>query len=291
MMVGAVSLVVIVILSWARTSTRLNLRAIYEAIINGARGAAEVAIPSAVAGIIVGVLIQSGMALHLERWLLDLAGNSLMISLIGGRLVPSFTRNWMSKQGITQRLPNQPGRYDLATLAATALALAAWTIAPNSRPAGLALALAGALQAVRLLRWSGWRTGRDPLVLILHVAYAWIPLGLVLLASSILGTAVPRTAAIHALTAGAMATMILAVTTRASLGHTGRLIRAPRSATIAFVLVTAAAIVRVGAPILVPSSYLPALGLTAALWGLAFAIYAVAYAPLLFAPRVDGKSG
>ena len=87
MLVGAVSLVVIVILSWARPSTRLNLRAIYEAIINGARGAAEVAIPSAVAGIIVGVLIQSGMALHLERWLLDLAGNSLMISLIGAMIL------------------------------------------------------------------------------------------------------------------------------------------------------------------------------------------------------------
>ena len=83
MMVGAVSLIVIVILSWARVSTRLNLRAIYEAIVNGARGAAEVAIPSAVAGIIVGVLIQTGMALHLERWLLNLAGNSLLVSLIG----------------------------------------------------------------------------------------------------------------------------------------------------------------------------------------------------------------
>lgn len=83
MLVGAVSLVAIVILSWARASTRLNLVAIYEAIVNGARGAAEVAIPSAVAGIIVGVLIQTGMALHLERWLLDLAGNSLMVSLIG----------------------------------------------------------------------------------------------------------------------------------------------------------------------------------------------------------------
>jgi TRAP transporter 4TM/12TM fusion protein len=83
MLVGAASLVVIVILSWARASTRLNLRAVYEAIVNGARSAAEVAIPSAVAGIIVGVLIQTGMALHLERWLLNLAGNSLMISLIG----------------------------------------------------------------------------------------------------------------------------------------------------------------------------------------------------------------
>jgi TRAP transporter 4TM/12TM fusion protein len=83
MLVGAVSLVAIVILSWARRSTRMNLKGIYEGIVNGARGAAEVAIPSAVAGIIVGVLVNTGMALHLERWLLDIAGNSLMISLIG----------------------------------------------------------------------------------------------------------------------------------------------------------------------------------------------------------------
>jgi TRAP-type uncharacterized transport system fused permease subunit len=83
MRVGAITLVAIVLLSWARSSTRMNLKAIYEATVNGARGAAEVAIPSAVAGIIVGVLVNTGMALHLERWLLDTAGNSLMISLIG----------------------------------------------------------------------------------------------------------------------------------------------------------------------------------------------------------------
>jgi TRAP-type uncharacterized transport system fused permease subunit len=82
-LVGAASLVAIVILSWVRASTRMNLLAIYEGIVNGARGAAEVAIPSAVAGIIVGALVQTGMALHIERWLLDLAGGSLMISLVG----------------------------------------------------------------------------------------------------------------------------------------------------------------------------------------------------------------
>jgi TRAP-type uncharacterized transport system fused permease subunit len=83
MLVGAATLVVIVILSWARASTRMNLAAVYDGIVNGARAAAEVAIPSAVAGIIVGVLVNTGMALHLERWLLDIAGNSLMISLVG----------------------------------------------------------------------------------------------------------------------------------------------------------------------------------------------------------------
>ncbi|MCC7079301.1 MAG: TRAP transporter fused permease subunit [Burkholderiales bacterium] len=87
MLIGAVTLVAIVLLSWVRMSTRLTLQAIYQAIINGARGATEVAVPSAVAGIIVGVLIQTGMALHLERWLLDLAGNSLMVSLAGAMIL------------------------------------------------------------------------------------------------------------------------------------------------------------------------------------------------------------
>lgn len=87
MLVGAVTLVVIVIISWIRASTRMGLADIYEAIVNGARGAAEVAVPSAAAGIIVGVLVHTGMALHLERWLLDVAGNSLLISLIGVMLL------------------------------------------------------------------------------------------------------------------------------------------------------------------------------------------------------------
>jgi TRAP-type uncharacterized transport system fused permease subunit len=86
-LVGAVSLVAIVVLSWARVSTRLKPRDMYEATVNGARSAAEVAIPSAVAGVIVGVLVQTGMALHLQRWLLDMAGNSLMLSLVGAMVL------------------------------------------------------------------------------------------------------------------------------------------------------------------------------------------------------------
>ena len=212
-----------------------------------------------------------------------------LISLIGGRLVPSFTRNWMGKQGITARLPNQPGRYDLVTVAATALALATWTMAPDAEPTGLALALAGLMQAVRLLRWSGWRTGRDPLVLILHVGYAWIPIGLVLLAWSILGTAVPRTAAIHALSAGAMATMILAVMTRASLGHTGRALTASAATVAVFLLVTVGAIVRVGAS-LGALDYRMGLAIAGACWGGSFLLFAAAYAPVLFKARVGDSS-
>jgi uncharacterized protein involved in response to NO len=214
----------------------------------------------------------------------------MMISLIGGRIIPSFTRNWMSKQSIAGPLPNQPGRYDLLTQAATALALAGWILAPASPLFGWALALAGLLQAARILRWRGWRTARDPLVLVLHAGYAWIPAGLLLLAWSILGTAVPRTAAIHALTAGAMATMILAVMTRASLGHTGRALAAGPATVAAFVLVTGGAIVRIAASLGV-LEYRTGLAIAGASWGGAFLLFATAYAPVLFNPRVgDGSA-
>jgi len=208
----------------------------------------------------------------------------LMISLIGGRIVPSFTRNWMNKHGIEGRLPEQPGRFDILTLAMTALAVATWVLMPESSVTGAALALAGLFQAVRLWRWRGWRTLRDPLVMILHIGYAWIPAGLLLLASSILGAAIPRTAAIHALTAGAMATMILAVMTRASLGHTGRELKANPATVAIFVLVTLGAILRVGAPLRLVD-YRAGLELAGACWGAAFLLFLVAYARVLFGSR------
>src|SRR5688572_29953064 len=99
---------------------------------------------------------------------------TVMISVIGGRIIPSFTRNWLVKQGHKQSLPGQPGGLDLLVIAATALALLAWVLAPSAPPTGMALALAGLLQLVRLGRWSGWRTLRDPLVLVLHLGYLWV---------------------------------------------------------------------------------------------------------------------
>jgi uncharacterized protein involved in response to NO len=213
----------------------------------------------------------------------------LMISLIGGRTVPSFTRNWMTKRGFTRRLPTQPDKFDALVLAATALALAAWTLFPWARLAGIALVIVGALQAARLARWGGWRTVRDPLVLVLHIGYAWIPIGLVLLGWSILGTALPRTAAIHALTAGAMATMILAMMTRASLGHTGRPLVASAATVAMFVLVTVGAVLRVAVS-LGSTDYRIGLELAGASWGGAFALFLAVYAPVLFGSPPSGPA-
>ena len=250
---------------------------------------------------IVGLVLLFGLANALDHaaaagmvpdeglgWRAGLALVVMMISLIGGRIIPSFTRNWLTKRGVKQGLPGQPGRFDRATIAVTAIALLAW-VAPGEWPvAGPLLAAAGVLQALRLARWSGFRAVADPLVLILHVGYCWVPVGLLLLGAAILGAPVPRSAAIHALTAGAMATMILAVMTRATLGHTGRDLRASPATVLLYGLVTFGAFLRVTAP-LGFIDYRLGMEVSAVAWGGALLVFLIAYGPMLFAPRADGR--
>jgi uncharacterized protein involved in response to NO len=205
----------------------------------------------------------------------------VLISIIGGRIIPSFTRNWMAKQGFTQGLPGQPTRFDLVAIAVTALTLAGWVLLPQASFVGGALVLAGLLQFARLVRWRGWHAWSDPLVAVLHVGYAWIPLGLLLLGASLTGAGTPGTAAIHALTAGAMATMILAVMTRASLGHTGRKLKAGFATSAVYICITLGAALRVLAALGVGDYRL---GIEAAgfVWALAFAIFVLLYGPMFF---------
>ena len=221
-------------------------------------------------------------------WQLALSIVVLLISLIGGRIIPSFTRNWMVKRGMKQALPTQPRRFDLFVIGATAVALLFWLTGPPETVTGLVLIAAAALQAARWARWRGWRTFADPLVLILHVGYFWIPVGLALLGLSLAGL-VPRSAAIHALTAGAMATMILAVMTRASLGHTARELKANAATVILYLLVTAGATLRVAASLKL-IDYDMGIDIAGLAWGGAFLLFLIAYAPVLWRPRL-GEQG
>ena len=214
----------------------------------------------------------------------------LMISLIGGRIVPSFTRNWMAKQGLKERLPTQPGRFDLGVIAVTAIALIGWLAFPGSLATGALLLTAGVAQAARLARWGGLRAARDPFVFILHVGYSWVPMGLLLLGSSVLGAPVPRSAAIHALTAGAMGTMILAVMTRATLGHTGRELKASPQTVFLYVLVTLGAALRVTAPLGLVD-YTLGMEISAVAWAGAFLLFLGIYGPILFRPRLGESAG
>lgn len=217
-------------------------------------------------------------------WRLAIAIVVLLISLIGGRIIPSFTRNWMAKRGIKTGLPSQPGRFDLFVIGATAIALLAWLMGPGETPIGIVVLAAAALQAARWARWRGYRTYADPLVLILHVGYLWVPVGLALLGFSLMSL-VPRSAAIHSLTAGAMATMILAVMTRASLGHTARELKANASTVALYVLVTIGALLRVAASLRL-INYSIGIDIAGLAWGGAFLLFLISYAPVLWRPRL-----
>jgi uncharacterized protein involved in response to NO len=219
-------------------------------------------------------------------WQVAIALIIILISIIGGRIIPSFTRNWMAKRGQRTRLPTQPAALDLLVIAATAICLAFWIAFPRNVLTGGMLMLAAALQLGRLSRWGGVQTLSDPLVLILHVGYLWIPVGLLLLGLSISGFAVPRSAAIHALTAGAMSTMILAVMTRATLGHLGRELQANRATVVLYLCVTLGALLRVAASLGL-GSYMFMLNVAGLSWAASLGIFVVVYGPMLWQPRVE----
>lgn len=226
----------------------------------------------------VGLGLRGGLALVL-----------MLIAIIGGRIIPAFTRNWLMANGRRDRAPGPTNWIDQLAIGSLAAAFAAWTLWPDAPASAVLLLAAGLVQAVRLSRWSGLSATSDPLVFVLHVGYAWLPLGLLLLGASILAPAVPRTAALHALSAGCMATMVLAVMSRATLGHTGRRLHADRLTAWLYALVTAGAALRVAAPFL-PLDYLLSIRVAGTLWGAAFLLFAIGYGPKLLGPRADGRS-
>ena len=213
-----------------------------------------------------------------------------LVSMIGGRIVPAFTLNALRRRGTPVELKPWP-RLDQATLAATALMLPLDLAPIGSIPAGLMAALAAALHGLRLSRWHGPRTVAEPIVWILHVAYLWIPLGLGLKALWLLGEIGLPSTWVHALTVGAFTGMILAVMTRASLGHTGRALTAPRPIVLCYVAITLAALIRVFGPLTGDAAYEPTLLAAGALWLVAFGAFVAVYAPILSRPRPDGRPG
>ncbi|HEY9217052.1 MAG TPA: NnrS family protein [Phenylobacterium sp.] len=240
---------------------------------------------------LVSILALGNVAFHLNAQFshallgerIGLAAILLLLSLIGGRIIPSFTANWLKARGITKR-PASFGHLDRAALALTALAATGWILLPDAAATGWAMLSAGVAHLVRLVRWRGWLAAKEPLLWILHAGYAWLGVGLLLLGASRLTEVVPQTAGVHALTAGAIGVMTLAVMTRATRGHSGRALAADRSTVLVYVAILAAAALRVLAPFW-PAAQIGLLAASAAFWSLAFAAYAAVYAPMLLRPR------
>ena len=175
-------------------------------------------------------------------------------------------------------------RFDTVALAGLVLFVVAEIAVPDHRLTAALALLAGGLHGVRLARWKGWAVLSEPLMWVLHLGYAWLAVALILIGLAGLTEFVPRTAALHALTTGAFGTMILAVMTRASLGHTGRDLTATRGTTIVFLLVTIAAVSRVAASFATDQTLL-AVWLSGIAWSAAYGLFSVLYFPVFTQPK------
>jgi uncharacterized protein involved in response to NO len=242
----------------------------------------------------LGLLFAGNLLVHLQA--LDVAysamlGNRLgiamlcaMIALVGGRIVPSFTRNWLARMKPRQAMPAAPSRLDMACLVATVLALVAWAVLPESPlVSGLAV-LGGLAAALRLSRWRGLATLGEPLLAVLHLGYAWLAFGLAFVGLNGFFAWLPPGAGVHALTVGAIGTMTLAVMTRASLGHTGQPLTAGAGTSAIYLLVTLAAALRFAAP-LAGAHFAVVTSLAGLAWTAGFGLFALFYGPLLLRPR------
>lgn len=241
--------------------------------------------------VIVGLLAACNIAFHLESHFAGLAEYSTrmgiavvvtLITLIGGRIIPSFTRNWLAKR-TPGSMPTPFGRFDIVTIATSAIVLALWVARPLDRMTGILLFACGCMHIVRVARWAGYRTLADRLVLILHIAYAFVPAGFILTALSAFDFVAPS-AGIHAWTSGAIGTMTLAVMSRATLGHTGRHLEASVATHIVYAAVVISALARICA-VLEPDHIGPLLALAGAAWVTAFLGFAAVYSTAFWSPR------
>jgi uncharacterized protein involved in response to NO len=207
-----------------------------------------------------------------------------LIGLVGGRIVPSFTRNWLVKVS-AKHLPAPFDRFDAIAMIVLIVAAACWTILPDSPLSAALIALAAGLHLVRLLRWRGANAIAEPMLVVLHVGYAFIPLGLAAVTASALGW-ITTVSALHLLTVGAIGNMTLAVMTRATMGHTGRPIQASRLTVAAFVAIFVAAAIRPLAE-LVPDYYFVVLGTSGGAWIVAFLLFCIEFGPMLLGPKLQ----
>lgn len=242
----------------------------------------------------VAVFIVADLLMHLESlgfavpsglgWRLGLVAPILLISVIGGRTIPSFTRNWLVKRR-SARLPAVHGATDIVAVGLLHAGLILWAALPDLRLAGVILVIAAALNAWRLVRWVGGATLAEPLLFILHVGYGWMVISVALLGLSLLDAGVPLASAIHALATGVIGTMILAMMTRVTLGHTGRDLTANRATVAIYILINAAAVTRVAASWNTDAMMI-LIVLSAICWIAAFSLFEIVYGPMLLTRRL-----
>ncbi len=237
---------------------------------------------------VVGIMLAGNAAFHIEAAYdigdghgirIGIASTIFLIILIGGRIIPSFTRNWLVREN-PGRLPTPFNRFDIGVISMSGLALASWIITPDAELTALASMMAGIANLARLSRWAGERTSTEPLVSILHIAFAFVPVGFLLLSLTIWRPDIlASSGALHAWTTGAIGLMTLAVMTRASLGHAGRAMIATFPITLIYIMAVTSVITRLLAAFNVSRDLM--LHASAGAWVLAFSGFVIVYAPML----------
>jgi uncharacterized protein involved in response to NO len=218
----------------------------------------------------------------------------VLVVVIGGRIVPAFTGNALrrlAKPGEPPAAPVTRAGLEFLAIGSVIAILICDVIWPDTMTAGVLAGVAAVAHALRLAGWRGIRVGREPIVWVLHAAYAWIPMALALKAAYLTADLAWAGKWQHALTYGAFSTMILAVMTRASLGHTGRPLVVSRAIALAYALLLAGAALRVFGGAWTPHLYIWTVTASGLAWVLAFVIFVWVYGPILMSPRVDGRQG
>ena len=221
---------------------------------------------------------------------LALDGIAILIAVIAGRVVPMFIAN-----AVPRARPRRVAAIEMAAIGLLVLVLlsdlAALRWPFGDAPLIVILIAAAVVHAVRLVLWAPFATRSEPLLWSLPLAYGWIPVALALRASSMISADVPPALSQHALAVGAMAGLMLAMMSRSALGHTGRALAAGPAETSAFLLIQAAALLRVVPELVWPDTVPATLHLSAVCWSAAFLVWVVRYWPILTRRRADGKPG
>lgn len=208
-----------------------------------------------------------------------------IVCVMAGRVIPMFTNN-----GVPGAAAGRRPFVEQAALGLVLLLAAADAVGSKGAPLAAVAGLAALVHAARWALWQPWKTLATPLVWVLHLAYAWVPVHFALRSLAELGVVAPS-AATHALTVGAIGGLVIGMMTRTTRGHTARPLRADRFDTACYLLVLSAALVRVAVPLVWPGSTLAAVQASAALWSAAFALFALRYWTALTRARLDGKRG
>lgn len=249
---------------------------------------------------LLAALFTGNLMMHLD-WIDWVPGNaeagvrlaifasSAMIIIVGGRVVPAFTRNALNREGCTGSLPRSHALLDRAGIVLAMLAtIASVPLVPYEFLAGLCLA-AGSVNLLRLAGWKGWLTRKTPILWILHIAYLLTTGGYLVYGTSLLTGLPSETAALHLVAVGGVGSMTLAMMTRASLGHSGRPLKVSAPVTLAYIAVISAALVRSFGTLV--GDYFQVMLLSGGLWILAFAAFVAVYLPILAGPRLPKDTG